>query len=195
MFGIHRTPHASELRDERFASQAEVEGEFDSQAISLHWLAEVITGNAEVARQCVTDARSLSSKNSQLFRDWLTHWARNATVRRAIDSVRGEIAAASLTYKATVCEHRAHEPLSTEDMHHLQRLSATQIAAALDPLARATLVLRGMQRATLQECALTFGVSRIVVLAAMCKAGSWVHSLESDFLHTAAHSPQRNVRP
>jgi len=204
MFGIHKTPHASELRDERFASEAEFEGEFDSQAVSLQWLAEVITGDAQVARQCVTDARTLSSKNSQVFRDWLSHWARTATVRKAIDAVRAELAAASLTYQASV-EHGAHEPLATEDMRLLQTLDATQIAAALDPLARATLVLRGIQRATLQECALTFGVSRVVVLAAMCKAVTWVRSLESDFLHTAkrgaaaprcstAHTPQRSER-
>ena len=48
------------------------------------------------------------------------------------------------------------------------------LIAELDPLCRAILVLRAAIRSSIQDCALRLNVSRAAVLAANCRALTWL---------------------
>lgn len=162
-------------RDPRFASVAEIREQFESLNEELLWLAEVITGDAAVAADCVINATKLSESHSTIFRDWLAHWARNATIRASLDHVRARIAhVAEETYRDVRCPHGQHEVLSSGEAAVLQRWPAMTLAAHLDPLSRTVLVLRGIEHAAIQDCALNLNVPRAAVLAAYCGAVGWL---------------------
>jgi hypothetical protein len=57
-------------------------------------------------------------------------------------------------------------------------IDPSTIIAELDPLARAVLVLRTAIRASIQDCALRLNVSRSTVLAANCRAMTWLHDTQ-----------------
>lgn len=177
---IRRKRQATEVkRDERFASAADIHQEFDSQSERLHWLAQVITGDADLAKECVIDARNLSSKNSSVFRDWLTQWAVSATIRSAIEFIREEIIQSAARYSGASCRHGGHEPLTRDQVEALRQMDSQQIASALDPFSRTVLIVRGVQHAAIQDCALTLAVPRSAVVAAFCEVSGWLQSEQS----------------
>lgn len=177
-----REVHA--VGESKFATAAEIHSGFDEQAELLHWLAEVITGDAQLARECVIDARDLSSKNSAVFRDWLVKWAKTATVRRAIELARPNLSVDSV-HAQTGCTHHHHEPLSEEQIVELLRIPAKDLIAGLDGISRAVLILRGVQHAAVQDCVLTLGVTRGTVTGALCNAYQWL-----DQTHRGSASPR-----
>jgi DNA-directed RNA polymerase specialized sigma24 family protein len=162
-------------RDPRFASVAEIRETFESLNAELFWLAEVITGDAGVAADCVVNATRLSESRSAIFRDWLAQWARNATVRSSLDHVRAEIwLTAEEEYQHVRCSHREHKVLSSDEISALQCWPAMTLSSHLDPLSRAVLILRGIEHAAVQDCALNLGVPRSAVLASYCGAIGWI---------------------
>jgi hypothetical protein len=162
-------------RDSQFASVVEIREVFESLSEQLLWFAEVITGDPSMAAQCVIDASNLTEKNSTIFRDWLAQWARNATVRNSLAHMHAQIVqAAELKYERAQCPHGGHETLSSGEVAALQQWPASELASHLDPLSRAVLILRGIQHAAIQDCALTLGVSRTAILAAYCGGINWL---------------------
>jgi len=161
--------------DPRFASVAEVRETFESLNDELLWIAEVITGDSCLAVDCVINATKISESHSTIFRDWLAQWARNATIRVSLGHVRARIVrAVEETYQHVHCTHREHEVFSSSETAALQRWPAMTLAAQMDPLARAVLILRGVKHAAIQDCALNLGVPRAAVLAAYCAAVGWL---------------------
>jgi hypothetical protein len=162
-------------RDSRFASAVEIQDVFEAQSEQLLWSAEVITGDSKLAALCVIDASKLAGNNSAIFRDWLEQWARNATVRASLAHMHAQIShTAETRYEHVQCSHGGHEPLSSGEVAALQQWPPSELASHLDPLSRAVLILRGVQHAAVQECALTLGVPRTMVLAAYCNAIDWL---------------------
>jgi len=162
-------------RDPRFASANEVRDVFESQSEQLRWLAEAITGDSQLAARCVIDASKLTENNSAIFRDWLAHWARNATVRCSLDHMHTQIShSAEARYERVQCSHGGHEVLSSDAAAALEQWPAWELAAHLDPLSRAVLILRGVQHAAIQDCVLTLRVPRTAILAAYCSAIDWL---------------------
>lgn len=201
MFWFKRS-NAQEIfpRDPRFASVAEVRETFESLNEELLWLAEVITGDAGVAAECVVNAATLSESRSTIFRDWLAQWARNATVRSSLDHVRAEIRrTAEEKYQHVRCSHREHKVLSSDEISALRCWPAMTLASHLDPLSRAMLILRGIEHAAIQDCALNLSVPRSVVLASYCRAIGWImrgtvsqfHERDSMFARDLAPSLQK----
>jgi len=168
-FLSHKKPQ-SPGGEERFASAAEIEFAFGAQQDYLFWLALIITGNDEVAQKCIVGASGLSQQGAGVFRDWLDEWARSATVRFAIGEARDQIAEAVHSYEGLSCPHGGHPTLSPEDVRALRTTDPQILLAGLDPLARAVLVLRGVRKAAIQDCALSLDVSRGTILAAYCRA-------------------------
>jgi hypothetical protein len=169
--------NASEIlsRDPRIASPTEIRNVFESQSEQLLWLAGAITGDPTLAARCVIDASKLTENNSALFRDWLAQWARNATVHSALDQMQAQIShAAETSYERVRCPHDGHETLSNGEVAALEQWPSSELAACLDPLARAVLILRGVQHAAIQDCALRLNVSRAAILAAYCHAIDWL---------------------
>jgi DNA-directed RNA polymerase specialized sigma24 family protein len=155
------------------ASRHEIESAFDEQRDYLGWIALLITGDQALADQAVINASDLSASSSSVFRDWLIGWTRSATVRAAVREVRDFISASANRYTDAACGHPDCDVLSDAQIASLRHLDTRDIIAALDPLARSALVLRGVQHLSIADCALLLDMSRQIVAAAYCQALRW----------------------
>jgi hypothetical protein len=155
------------------ASSHEIESAFVQQHDYLDWIALVITGNQALADQAVINASDLSAGSSSVFRDWLIGWTKSATVRAAVREARGFISASANRYTDSSCWHSDCDVLSDAQIASLRHLDTRDIIAALDPLARSALVLRGIQHFSITDCALLLDMPRRIVAAAYCRAVRW----------------------
>jgi DNA-directed RNA polymerase specialized sigma24 family protein len=155
------------------ASSHEIQSVFAEQRNSLYWIALLITGDDALADLAVVNASALSANYSGIFRDWLIGWAKYATVRAAMREVRDLISASASRYGDSSSEHCDDDVLSEDQIMSLRHVDPREIIAALDPLARCALVLRGIQHASLADCALLLDVSRGIVAGAYSQARRW----------------------
>jgi len=179
--------HSSELdKQERpqgsLASSHEIRSAFVEQRDHLDWIALIITGDHALADRAVINASDLSASNSSVFRDWLMGWTNTATVRAAVREVRDLISASASRYIDSSCEHSDNDVLSDDQIASLRHVDTRDIVAALDPLARSALVLRGIQHASLSDCAHLLDVSRGIV------AGAYSHALRWNGEHMGARA-------
>jgi DNA-directed RNA polymerase specialized sigma24 family protein len=169
--------HPIEREQERpnggLASSHEIQSAFDEQREYLHWIALLITGDEALADLAVVNASALSANYSSVFRDWLIGWATYATVRAAVREVRDLISASASHYVDSPSEHRDDDVLPDDRIMLLRHADPREIIAALDPLARCALVVRGIQHASLADCALLLDVSRGIVAGAYSQALRW----------------------
>jgi DNA-directed RNA polymerase specialized sigma24 family protein len=155
------------------ASNHEIKSAFIEQRDYLNWVALLITGDHALADQAVINASDLSESSSRVFRDWLIGWTKSATVRAAAREVRDLIFASASRYTDSSCEHSDHDVLSDDQIASLRYVDTGDIVAALDPLARSALVLRGIQHFSIADCALLLEIPQQVVAAAYCQALRW----------------------
>jgi DNA-directed RNA polymerase specialized sigma24 family protein len=155
------------------ASSREIQSAFAAQRDYLYWIALLITGDGALADLAVVNASALSANYSSVFRDWLIGWATYATVRAAVREVRDLISESASHYMDSSSEHRDDDVLSDDQIMSLRNVDPRDIFAALDPLARSALVLRGIQHASIGDSALLLDVPRRVVGAAYCQALRW----------------------
>ena len=155
------------------ASSHEIQSAFAEQRDYLYWIALLITGDDALADLAVVNASALSANYSSVFRDWLIGWAKYATVRAAVREVRDLISASAIQLADSSSEHSDYEVLSDEQIGELRHVDPRDIIAALDPLARSALVLRGIQHASIADCAVLLDVPRRVAAAAYCQALRW----------------------
>jgi hypothetical protein len=169
--------HSTEREQERpkggLASSHEIQSAFAEQRDYLYWIALLITGDDALADLAVVNASALSANYSSVFRDWLIGWGKYATVRAAVREVRDLISASAGHYVDSLSEHRDDDALSDDQIMSLRHVDPREVIAALDPLARCALVLRGIQHASLADCALLLGVSRGIVAGAYSQALRW----------------------
>jgi hypothetical protein len=64
-------------------------------------------------------------------------------------------------------------------LNRILRADGQRVIAELDPLCRAVLVLRVAIRSSVQDCVIRLNVSRAVVLAADCRAMTWLRDCET----------------
>jgi DNA-directed RNA polymerase specialized sigma24 family protein len=155
------------------ASSHEIQSAFVDQRNHLNWIALLITGDQVLADQAVINASDLSASNSSVFRDWLIRWTNAATVRAAVREVRDLISASASHYIDSSCEPPDDDLLSNDQLDSLRHVATRDIVAALDPLARSALVLRGIQHLSIAECALLLDMPRQIIAAAYCQALRW----------------------
>jgi hypothetical protein len=155
------------------ASSHEIQSAFAEQRDYLYWIAQLITGDDALAELAVVNASALSANYSSIFRDWLIGWGKYATVRVAVREVRDLISASASHYRNSSSERCDDDVLSDDQIMSLRHLDPREIMAALDPLARCALVLRGIQHASLADCALLLDVSRGIVAGAYSQALRW----------------------
>jgi hypothetical protein len=171
---FHPTEQDKQERpQDSFASSHEIQSAFVEQRDYLNWIALIITGNHALADQAVVNASDLSAGYSSVFRDWLIQWTNIATVRAAVREVRDLISASASRYTGSRCEHSDNDVLSDDQIASLRRVDTREIVAALDPLARCGLVLRGIQHFPITDCARLLDVPRRIVAAAYCQALRW----------------------
>jgi DNA-directed RNA polymerase specialized sigma24 family protein len=174
------------------ASSHEIQSAFAEQRNDLYWIALLITGDDALADLAVVNASSLSANDSSAFRDWLIGWAKYATVRAAVREVRDLISASASHYVDSSSEHWDDDVLSDDQIMSLRQVDPREIIAALDPLARCALVLRGIQHASLADCALLLDVSRGIVAGAYSRALRW--NGEHIGAHAAPNEDQMDSR-
>ena len=155
------------------ASSHEIRSAFAEQRDYLYWLALLITGDDALADLAVVNASALSANYSSVFRDWLIGWAKYATVRAAVREVHGLISASAACFADSSYEPSDGAVLSDDEIASLRHVDPRQIVAALDPLARSALVLRGIQHASIADCALLLDVPRRSVAGAYSQALLW----------------------
>jgi DNA-directed RNA polymerase specialized sigma24 family protein len=162
-----------ERPQDSLASSHEIQSAFVEQRDYLNWIALIITGDHALAEQAVINASDLSASYSSVFRDWLIAWTNTATVRAAVREVRDLISASASRYTDSSCEHSDNDLLSDGQIASLRHVDTGDIVAALDPLARSALVLRGIQHFSVADCALLLDLPRRIVAAAYCRAVRW----------------------
>ena len=155
------------------ASSQEIQAAFVEQRDYLNWIALLITGDHALADQAVIKASDLSAGYSSVFRDWLIAWTNATTARAAVRQVRSLISPSASRYTDSTCEHSEDDTLSGDQIASLRRVDIEDIVAALDPLARCALVLRGIQHFPIADCALLLETPRRIVAAAYCQALRW----------------------
>ena len=162
-----------ERPQDSLASSHEIQSAFVERCDDLNWIALIITGDHALADQAVTNVTDLSTSYSSVFRNWLMGWANTVTVRAAVSEVRDLICASASRYIDSSCEHSDNDVLSDDQIASLRHVDTRDIVAALDPLARAALVLRGIQHFSIADSALLLDMPRRIVAAAYCRAVRW----------------------
>src|SRR6266446_8912202 len=174
------------------ASNHEIKSVFAEQRDYLYWTSLVITGDDAIAKQAMVNASDLSTSWSGVFRDWVIGWASHVTVRAAVRAVHDLISASAKRYSSSSCEASDYdvlsEVLSNDQIVSLRRVDPRDIVAALDPLARSALVLRGIQHASIADCVLLLDVPRHIVADAYCQALRWNRERDGDDLKAAVGS-------
>ena len=150
-----------------FASYEQVRNVFTECRVELEWLAYFIAGDQDVAAACVVDAGGLSQSHHQVFEEWLSRWARYATIRLALRSQKTRIDQLSVCYAQPTCAHDKHDLLSA-DLVELLMIEADVLVSRLDVISRAALVICGIEKHSVSEAALLLGVSSACVRAAYC---------------------------
>lgn len=176
------------------SSPAEIMACFQDQAHILGKLAFLITGDQATADRATVAACEITLRGNSPFRDWLFEWAKAATITNAISQRAAAIRLCETVYKDRHCDHAEHL-LQGDAEERSARLdlvlqaNSQELIAELDPLCRAVLVLRVAIRSSIQDCVIRLNVPCAAVLAANCRAMTWLHhchmkSLEGD--HTIA---------
>jgi DNA-directed RNA polymerase specialized sigma24 family protein len=151
----------------------------------------VITGDDAVAKHAMVNASDLSANWSGVFRDWVIGWANHVTVQAAVRAVHDLISESAKRYSGSSCETSDYDVpsevlsvvLSNDQIASLRRVAPRDIVAALDPLARSALVLRGIQHASIADCTLLLDVPRHVVADAYSRALRWNRERAGDDLN------------
>jgi len=155
---------------ERFRNEHEV----------LVAFAFLITGNTRNAEVAVSKARELMTNWAIPFAppEQLTKWVKWVTIKAAVADNLDEIKSCEPRYFNRTCmhaEHLLHGNSKLQQFHDfLVHLNPAMVIAELDPLARAVAVLRTTSRASILDCALPLKLSVDTVLAANCRAMSWI---------------------
>ena len=172
------------VEDRGHASTAEVLECFLEEKPFLSQLAFFITGDQATADQSVVNACEMTVKGHSPFRDWLLEWAKAATITNAISKCAEAIRDCEAAYKDQGCSHIEHTSQVDAEQRAAQfnillKTDTLKVIEELDTLSRAVLVQRLAIRSSIQDCVLRLNVGRATVLAANCRAMTWLNELQS----------------
>ncbi len=148
---------------------------FLSHREELRWIAEFLTGSAEVADACVMDAFVISAAQSEANEEQLSQCIRLATISSAFEIQQSRIAQLAPFYEGRPCLHRRHPQLPLHSIEFLIEESDL-VESRLDALCRFVLILCGVEQCSPCEAARLLRTSRLAVEAAYCAA---VESLDT----------------
>ncbi len=180
MSWFHTTVKATDDRDH--ASISEIVGCFSDERLLLSRLALLITGDQATADQSVVDACDMAVEGHGPFRDWLFEWAKTVTITSTISRCGAAIRSCETAYRDRRCSHADHLQQGDlaereSSLNFILQTDPGTVIAELDALSRALLVLRVAIRSSIQDCVVRLNVSRAAVLAANCRAMTWLHDL------------------
>jgi DNA-directed RNA polymerase specialized sigma24 family protein len=162
-----------------FASYKEDVNVFRESRAELEWLAYFITGEHDTAAACVLNACGRSQRHHEVFEEWRSHWARQATIRFALRPQKTRIYQLSDGYAQPSCVHERHDLLSA-DLIELLVTEADILVSRLDVISRAVLVICGIEKYSVREAGLLLGISSACVRAAYCTGLQCLEVLECE---------------
>ena len=169
MFGTSNIPERS------LASPSDIRRAFCENRAELEWLGHFITGDLTLGKSCVSEACSVSLAQNSVFHEWLSTWARHATIRCAIDTQRNGINQISSNYRQVRLIRQVHEPLKGEALEFV--INNTELLIAnLDVICRTTLAVCGVQGKSASDAALLLGISLGGVQAAYSASMNFVEA-------------------
>ena len=159
----------------------EILARFEDEHETLSKLALLITGDIGAAERSVSEARKLvrNGVHPLPFREQLREWVKWVTIEAAITNNLHEIARCESRYLNQNCTHSEHllygNDSKLRQFHNfLRQIDPEIVIAELDPLARAVAIMRTTARASILDCILLLQLSLDTVLAANCRAMTWV---------------------
>lgn len=161
-------------------SSLEILQRFRDEHEVLLALSLLITGNIRDAEGAVSKARELMTNwmNPFVLTEQLTKWVRWVTIKAAVADSLDEIRHYEPRYLNRTCTHAEHLLDGNSKLQQfydfLVHLNPAIVIAEVDPLARAVAVLRTTSRASILDCTLPLKLSADTVLAANCRAMSWI---------------------
>jgi hypothetical protein len=166
------------------ASAPEILASFQTERELLLRLALLITGDSALAEESLVKARELAGRGPSPFRERLRDWAKWITVKAAIARTGDAISKCESAYKNSYCSHVEHlVQVSDEDSDQvcalLLRINPDNVIAELGPLARSVLILRKAVKASILDCTLRLNVSSQTVVAANCRAMTWLRDAQT----------------
>ena len=135
---LHAKTNGAESRDH--ASVSEVLACFRDERDLMFRLALLIAGDAATAEQCVVSACETTAQGRTPFRDWLSEWAKSATITSAITKTANAIRCCEPAYANLRCTHSEHFSYGNDAEQRMSvvfGIDPCAIIAELDPLARA----------------------------------------------------------
>jgi hypothetical protein len=167
-------------------SSLEILERFRDEHEVLLALTLLITGNIRNAEGAVCRSRQLMTNWVIPFAppEQLTKWVRWVTIKAAVGDSLDEIRYYEARYLNRTCMHAEHLLNGNSKLQQfhdfLLHLNPAIVIAELDPLARAVAVLRTTSRASFLDCTLPLKLSADTVLAANCRAMSWIAKKRND---------------
>lgn len=143
----------------RWTSVEDVRRAFSDYHEALHWLAGLVVDDEHLASACVVDACMVAERQSQMFHEWLIHWAGMATVRCAVQRQHERISELAHSYAAQPDPQDLERPPLSDDHCHALIENAELIRQRMDLLCRLVLVVRGIARNSYDETAAELGIS------------------------------------
>jgi len=154
---------------------------FEDEHEALLRLALLIAGDIEAAERSVSKAHKMAIHGASPFpfREQLTEWVKWMTIKAAIANNLHEIDPCEPKYVNQTCDHSEHllhgNDSKLQEFHNFLLHVEPQIFIdELDPLARAVAILRTTARASILDCTLRLNLSPDTVLAANCRAMTWI---------------------
>jgi hypothetical protein len=154
----------------------------------VYWIALLITGEAAAANESILCASQLSAGAGGVFCDRLIRKARALTARSAVRTVHRLISTSASSHAVASSRHD-FKVLPDEEIRSLYQVNPREVSTELDPLSRSVLVLRGMQRASISECALLLAVPRRHIINAYSHAMLWWNGKREHVRRRALDAP------
>jgi hypothetical protein len=162
----------------RYTTTDDLRHTFGDHHNALQWLAAFLLGDDEGSDRYIIDASTLADTQTPDFHDWLVHWAARATLRRALETKRKQIAELAAEYDRNEPVDCKHDPLSPQQFRILIRNSEA-IRERLDVLCRFVLVIRGIGKEPPDEVAAQLAIGTGAVERAYCVALESVNAADA----------------
>jgi tRNA(Met) C34 N-acetyltransferase TmcA len=159
----------------------------------VYWIALLITGEAAAANESILCASQLSAGAGGVFCDRLIRKARALTARSAVRTVHRLISTSASSHDVASSKRLDFKVLPDEEIRSLYQVNPREVSTELDPLSRSVLVLRGMQRASISECALLLAVPRRHIINAYSHAMLWWNCKREHVVRRALDAPIEGV--
>lgn len=173
----------------RWASVEDIRRAFRDYHDALRWLAGLVVEDEGLAEACVVDACTVTERQSQMFHEWLIHWAGVATVRCAIQKQHERIVELAGTYAER--DERAdidRPPLSADHCRVLIDKSMF-VRERFDLLCRLVLIVRGMARNSYDDTAAELAITSNAVRHAYAVAFDTLEHISLEPLELSSEAP------